>query len=152
MWVYFCFIRCRTALPRSVRWSVWLGLRLGIDSFQSIKPNFTNGVIYLSLLYLWYVSPTFSSKSLDDKSRPSRDSSNPATDPATDPVADPVCDLVKLMWYKELTAFIALAASSSLTQLWPSLVTQSLPTTLPLLSTTSSSVTKSLWHGIEIIK
>lgn len=46
---YF-FIRCRTALPRSVRCKVWLGLRFGRFGFHAITPMSNNGVRYFCRL------------------------------------------------------------------------------------------------------
>ena len=144
---YF-LIRCRTALPRSVRCKVWLGLRLESFGSQAIKPSSTRKLTYFFLLVSLYGIEAFKKSCLVEKSLKSNASKSliidAAVDAAFDAAIDAAIDAVNSVWYCLLIAFIALAASSSPTQLCPRLVTQSLPTTLPFLSTTSSSVTKSL--------
>ena len=129
---YF-FIRCRTALPRSVRWRVWLGLRLESFGSQAIKPSSTRKLTYFFLLVSLYGIEAFKKSCLVEKSLKSNASKSliidaavdaafdavidAAFDAAVDAAFDAAFDTVNSVWYCLLIAFIALAASSSLTQL-----------------------------------
>lgn len=82
-------------------------------SSHAITPISTKGDIYLSRFFFWYVNPNLSRRFLDDKFCFVNVDSNSVSNP----VGNPACDAVKSMWYREFIDSIALAASSSLTQL-----------------------------------